>query len=55
MLLGRFMNHKRYKTMEFWEQGKYNLLTFHILVFKILKDFKKMGFAKLGCGNEQFI
>ena len=40
--------------MEFWEKGKYDLLTFHILVFKILKDFKNIVFKKLGCNNEQF-
>ena len=41
--------------MEFWEQGKCDLLTFHILVFKILIDFKKIVFGKLGCNNKQFI
>ena len=41
--------------MEFWEKGKYDLLTFHILVFKILKVFKKIVFEKLGFNNKQFI
>ena len=44
--LVEFMNHKRYKTIEFWEQGKYVLLAFHILVFKILRDLKKDGFLE---------
>ena len=32
--------------MEIWEQGKYDLLTFHILVFNILKVLKKDRFWK---------